>query len=325
MKRIWLIVFAFTLSFCAFAQENNLSIDADFLTRGEIRSGGLPVSNEEGAVNKDFASFILERTLIGLNYDRKNFSSKVMAQHSGTWGSSEGGSFNVYEAWVQMSSDKGFFAKVGRQNLSYDDQRIFGADDWAMTARSHDVLKAGYEGHNHKIHLFAAFNQNTANINGGTYYSGGVQPYKAMEALWYHYDIPKTKIGVSLIFMNAAMQGGEKDEPNEKTYQQQLMGGFLSYRPKKLNAEAAYYHQMGKSEGGLPIDAWMMSYKAIYSPSVKWSFTSGYDYLSGDADFATPYHGQIGMIQHKTIKGFSSLYGSHHKFYGAMDFFYGKW
>ena len=28
------------------------------------------------------------------------------------------------------------------------------------------------------------------------------------------------------------------------------------------------------------------------------------------------------MIQHKTIKGFSSLYGSHHKFYGAMDFFY---
>ena len=212
MKRIWLIVFAFTLSFCAFAQENNLSIDADFLTRGEIRSGGLPVSNEEGSVNKDFASFILERTLIGLNYDRKNFSSKVMAQHSGTWGSSEGGSFNVYEAWVQMSSDKGFFAKVGRQNLSYDDQRIFGADDWAMTARSHDVLKAGYEGHNHKIHLFAAFNQNTANINGGTYYSGGVQPYKAMEALWYHYDIPKTKIGVSLIFMNAAMQGGEKGE-----------------------------------------------------------------------------------------------------------------
>ena len=107
MKRIWLIVFAFTLSFCAFAQENNLSIDADFLTRGEIRSGGLPVSNEEGAVNKDFASFILERTLIGLNYDRKNFSSKVMAQHSGTWGSSEGGSFNVYEAWSRCPPTKG--------------------------------------------------------------------------------------------------------------------------------------------------------------------------------------------------------------------------
>jgi hypothetical protein len=28
------------------------------------------------------------------------------------------------------------------------------------------------------------------------------------------------------------------------------------------------------------------------------------------------------MIRHETIRGFSSLYGSHHKFYGAMDFFY---
>ncbi|MBQ6279593.1 MAG: hypothetical protein IJK68_07740, partial [Muribaculaceae bacterium] len=30
----------------------------------------------------------------------------------------------------------------------------------------------------------------------------------------------------------------------------------------------------------------------------------------------------LGLVQHKTIKGFSPVYGSHHKFYGAMDFFY---
>ena len=322
MKRIWSIVFVLALSFCAWAQENNLSIDADFLTRGEVRAGGLPATTDEGVANKDFAGFILERTLIGASFNKKYFSSKVTAQHSGTWGSAEGGSFNVYEAWVKMSSEKGFFAKVGRQNLSYDDQRIFGADDWVMTARSHDVLKAGYEGHNHKLHLFASFNQNAANMNGGTYYSGGVQPYKAMEALWYHYDIPKTKLGLSLLFMNAGMQGGEKNTKTEKTYQQQIMGGFFSYCPKSLDFEAAYYHQLGKNENGIPIDAWMMSYKGTYKASEHWSFYSGYDHLSGDANFATPDSGHIGMIHHETIKGFSSLYGSHHKFYGAMDFFY---
>lgn len=100
------------------------------------------------------------------------------------------------------------------------------------------------------------------------------------------------------------------------------MGGFVSYRPEKLNVEAAYYHQLGKSERGLPINAWMTSCKATYSPGKVWSFYSGYDFLSGDADFATPDQGHIGMIRHKTLKGFSSLYGSHHKFYGAMDFFY---
>ena len=48
----------------------------------------------------------------------------------------------------------------------------------------------------------------------------------------------------------------------------------------------------------------------------------GYDYLSGDPYFAVPGKGQIGTTRHKVIKGFNALYGSHHKFYGMMDFFY---
>ena len=154
------------------AQDGKLNVNADFLTRGEIRNGGLPVE-EEGV--QDFAAFILERTMIGLDYTKAGFSTKITAQHSGTWGSSEGGLLNVYEAWVQMTSAKGFFFRLGRQNLSYDDQRLFGSDDWAMTARSHDALKFGYEGGGHKIHLFASYNQNASNMSGGTYFTGGLQ------------------------------------------------------------------------------------------------------------------------------------------------------
>ena len=306
----------------ALAQERSLSIDADFLTRGEVRHGGLPNVDGESAVSKDYASFILERTLLGMSLAKKNLSAKVTAQHSGTWGSSEGGVLNIYEAWVRMSSPGGLFFKVGRQNLSYDDQRIFGADDWAMTARSHDVLLAGYEGHGQKIHVFGAFNQNVANINGGTYYAGGLQPYKTMGAAWYHIDVPDWHLGASLLLMDAGMQGGEKDKPDERTYHQQLAGTYLSFTPHRWKAEAAYYRQMGKGEQGLPIRAWMASGKVSYTPSGRWSFYSGYDYMSGDKDFATPSSGQIGVIRHSVIKGFSSLYGSHHKFYGAMDFFY---
>ena len=59
-----------------------------------------------------------------------------------------------------------------------------------------------------------------------------------------------------------------------------------------------------------------------YIPSNKYDFQVGYDYLSGDELFAVPAKGKIGVIQHKVIKGFNPIYGSHHKFYGAMDFFY---
>ena len=79
---------------------------------------------------------------------------------------------------------------------------------------------------------------------------------------------------------------------------------------------------MGHDENGLPIQAWMASGKVAFSPDRRWTFYPGYDYLSGDENFATPAQGQIGMTRHEVIKGFSSLYGSHHKFYGAMDFFY---
>ena len=80
---------------------------------------------------------------------------------------------------------------------------------------------------------------------------------------------------------------------------------------------------MGKYEKGkIDIDAWMMAAKLQFIPAANYSFVAGYDYMSGDDQFAVPGEGQIGIIQHKTIKGFNPVYGSHHQFYGAMDFFY---
>ena len=300
------------------AQDNKLVIDADFLTRGEMRYGGLATPDDD---IPDNARFVLERTRLGIAYERPSLQAKLTAQHAGTWGGMAGGAFNVYEAWTKFYSQSGFFAQFGRQNLSYDDQRIFGSDDWSMTGLSHDALKLGYEGHGHKVHLIGAYNQNIENMGGGTYFSGGIQPYKSMEAVWYHYDVPNTGLGASLLFMNAGMQGGEKGV-NEKTYFQQLAGIYVSFRPQKWSAEAAYYHQMGKDENGLPIDAWMASAKLAFNPGRHWSVYGGYDYLSGDENFATPAKGALGLTRHETIHGFSSMYGSSHKFYGAMDFFY---
>jgi hypothetical protein len=65
----------------------------------------------------------------------------------------------------------------------------------------------------------------------------------------------------------------------------------------------------------------MGSTKAVYSPGI-YSLYAGYDYLSGDKFFALPPHGALGMALHDTIRGFNAIYGSHHDFYGAMDFFY---
>lgn len=327
-KLTLLLLFAATL---AFAQEepiaeeqsqpkNQLDIDLNILGHGELRYGGF---TEDAAENQ--AQFLMERTRLSLDYKRPYIEAKVTAQHSGIWGEKSKGSFNLYEAWAQLTTKFGLFAKMGRQVLSYDDERIIGANDWAMASLSHDVLKLGYEGYGHKVHAILGFNQNAENVTGGTYYASGSQPYKIMHTLWYHYDVPKIPLGASLLFMNIGMQGGEKDGIGDNkpcNRYQQLVGGYISYKPGNLEAEASYYHQLGHNEDNAKIDAWMASVKAQYQISKQVGVVAGYDYLSGDHYEYVRKEGSFGLIQHRVLSGFQTVYGSHHKFYGLMDFFY---
>lgn len=306
----------------AFAQEeegkNQVDVDLNMLGRGEMRYGGFTEGTEENT-----AQFLMGRTRLSLGYKRPNIEAKVTAQHSGIWGQNNKGSFNLYEAWAKLYTKNGLFAKMGRQVLSYDDERIIGANDWAMAANSHDVLKFGFEGFGHKVHAIFGFNQNAENITGGTLYSG--DSYKIMHTLWYHYDVPKMPLGVSLLFMNIGMQGEKRDAEGEKkpcNRYQQLVGGYLSYKQGKLSTEASYYHQLGRNEKNAKINAWMASIKAQYQITSQVGIVAGYDYLSGDHYEYVRKDGTLGLTQHRVFSGFQPVYGSHHKFYGLMDFFY---
>ncbi len=307
---------------------NELNINLQFMGRGESRYGGM-MPEEEAASGEEeeetdpktpTSNFLLGRTRLEINYKRDWLEARVTPQHSGVWGQAGKGAFNLYETWVKMSAPFGLFAQVGRIALDYDDERIIGSDDWAMASSSHDLLRLGYEGHGHKVHVMLAYNQNAdVMATGGNVYHDGAQPYKTMQNLWYHYDFPKFPLGVSVLFMNIGLQNDP--QAKERTWYQHLLGGYASFQPKNWKAEASYYHQFGHNEFGMKIDAWMMSSKVNFQPA-NYGFTLGYDYLSGDEYFAVPPSGAIGISQHKVIKGFSTVYGSHHQFYGAMDFFY---
>jgi len=295
-------------------QENQFTMGAQVLSRGELRQGGLPVNEKDD----DLAAFFMERSRLTFDYSRPHLEIKIVPQHSGVWGQAGKGAFNLYESWIQLQARNGLFAKVGRQELSYDNERIIGANDWAMAAASHDVIKLGYEGHGHKAHFILGFNQNAENTHGGTYYENGAQPYKSLQTLWYHYDVPRTNFGASVIFMNI----GAQNTQTRKTNFQQLVGAYLLYTPSRWLFEGSYYYQFGTNEIDMTISAWMASLKAQYSFHKQFRATAGYDYLSGDEFYYVRNQGQIGLIHHEKIKGFNTLYGSHHQFYGAMDFFY---
>ena len=318
----WGLLFAIVmLNLGLFAQEadNEFTIDAKLNTRGEIRVGGFQPDSVD---NQRKAQFITGIYQFNFGYKRSWLEVRLSPKASGIWGSSSA-NLSLAEGWVSMQSKKGPFAKVGRQSLEYDDERILGYDDWSMTAPTHDALKFGYEGYGHKIHLILTYNQDSKNSDqGGDYYSGGLQPYKTMQTIWYHYDTPKSFFGISLIAMNIGMQNMSFNSSGPKTLFQQLYGTYMKLQPKYTTIEGAFYYQTGREEYNIPLSAFMGSFKFNFKPNDIFSVYGGYDYLSGDKYFAIPPEGAVGLILHDTIRGFNSIFGSHHDFYGAMDFFY---
>lgn len=300
-------------------ESSPLSVKLDVLGHGEIRKGGIKDSS-----NYD-PRFLVSRERLLVDYtgssEKLRWDLSLTLQHLAIWG--QQGSLRVFEGWGKLSNNWGAFVQVGRQALSYDDERIIGMNDWAMAAQSHDALRTGFEHGAHKFHLIAAYNQdNDVEETGGSYYSdGGAQCYKTMLMGWYHLQPSNFPASLSLLFMNVGMQSGTKGV-NEYNEYQQLFGGYAKFDKPWLTLEGSYYRQCGHEEHGLPIEAWMAAAKATWRPLKWFDVIAGYDYLSGDEEFAVPASGTIGLMQHKVVKGFNSIWGSHHKFYGAMDFFY---
>ena len=334
-----LLALLMLLPVSSWAQDTLFTANLQLLTRGELRNGGIS-SDVEEATTEDRSAFILDRERLVLDYQRDWLEARTSFQHVGTWGHEGTATTSVYEAWAKMSARNGLFAQIGRLALRYDDERIVGSDDWVMAAMTHDALRLGYEsrqagnglsgvGQGHKLHVILAYNQNMrAMREAGSYYTGGSRPYKTMQTVWYHYDVPKVPLGASLLLMNIGMQAGDKDgrlENAPHTEWQMLYGGYVKYAPRHFSLEGSYYRQTGHDEYAAKLSAWMASVKATYQfsiSSLQSSVVVGYDYLSGDDYVAVVNKGGLGMPRHEVNKGFNPVYGSHHKFYGAMDFFY---
>lgn len=316
MKK-WIIIFSGLLMFNqALAQEqmdekiNEFSMDVQIRPRGEYRNGALFPRSE----GDDPATFINNRARISMSYKRDRLSLKVSGQHVGVWGQDpqidKDGRFMLNEAWANLDLKNGFFTKIGRQSLVYDDERILGGLDWNTSGRFYDALKAGYEDGNSKLHLILAFNQNEEKVIGGSYYAPGGQPFKNMQTLWYKYTNNKS-FDASFLFMNLGLEGGDIVTQDADTKYMQTTGTNLAYTINSFKLTGTFYYQLGKTTANKDISALLWAVSASYQATPKWKLMLASDFLSGDK----------GNNPDK-LKAFNPLYGTHHKFYGTMDYFY---
>ena len=326
MRRLIIFFLGLMLISQGFAQENEFTLGGQIRSRAEDRHGAFfPLGGEGDEREPSF--FINERARLSMEYKRDKISMGISAQHVGVWGQDPqvdmvGDRFMLNEAWASLRSANGLFLKFGRQSLVYDDERILGGLDWHVSGRFHDALKMGFENSQNKFHVVLAFNQvgernNNSLANSGTYYplvdQGVAQPYKTMQTLWYQYIANKT-FNASFLMMNLGLQVAPTDTEDASVKFNQTFGTNLTFAPGSFKLLGTFYLQTGERRvqtSDQTIAAFMWALNASYAVNPKLSFMAATDYLSGND----------GKDAEK-FKAFNVLYGTHHKFYGTMDYFY---
>jgi Alginate export len=361
------------LFFCLFFKNSSaqLAISAQIRTRGEIRNGSSTLKLIDAAP----AGFLSQRSRLSFNYKLEKVTFGMSVQDVHVWGQdastinySDGAKLGVHEAWAEtvLSDSLGLSLKVGRQELSYDDNRLLGNLDWLQQGRRHDVAVLKFKQKDWQVDLGAAFNQNSdAFGTAGTFYTAGNTPQYISNSKGYLVSVPTGFVptnaaGAPVLTINPSTNGGQQMykaiqylyvAKKGQTYKASALifkddfakfrldtlkaadGGTVAGRKydvtgvnsritaglllngtfnKRFNYWIGGYFQTGKNREGIELSAYTTTAFLGYTHN-KWLIGLGYDLVSGN-DMTT-------LTNAKDNK-FDPLYGTPHKFWGAMDYFY---
>ena len=293
----------------AFAQE--LDANLQLRPRYEYRNGFKELM-KDGSLP---TSFVSQRSRLNFNFKQDKLKAKLTFQNIRVWGdvptttTSDKNGIALFEAWAQYDFNAKWSARLGRQVLSYDNQRIMGEIDWAQQGQSHDAALITFKPNNHQLDLGFAVNSDSEKLYRDLYTTS----YKHMQYAWYHTSF--SNLNMSLLFLNVGFQYKDVTTNNLEVDNMQTFGTYLSYKKNKFDGNLGVYGQTG--EGKLVTENTSIS--ALYGGlNVSYAFTDkfkaglGYEYLSGKDQDDTD----------STIKSFNPIFGTNHGFNGFMDYFY---
>lgn len=323
-----------------------LTVTGQLRPRTEFRDGQgtLQKKGEESAL------FTSQRARLNVGFTGYRFKVFMALQDVRVWGQ-DASSINrttteanngvmLHEAWTELilndtiSKFQNISLKVGRQEIAYDDQKVLGGLDWLQQARRHDAVVFKFANKGWIFDLGAAFNQNKE-LNAGTIYNGIPTAYGAgtngigtmYKSFQYAYLGKKFFFGdLSFLFF--------KDDFNKYTnvtsgtpavtskvfgkgvWSRNTTGVYYNVNiSRKINLTGSYYHQFGDDKDGRSLSSDLASITSTVQVGRKLFIGPGVDYLSGT-------DGTKAVTATSESNLFDPLYGTPHKFWGSMDYFY---
>lgn len=306
MKNVFFMLGCFLISSFTFAQEFEATLQ--LRPRFEFRNGYKTLLEKE----QDPATFVSQRSRLNLDFKNENLQMKFSLQNTRVWGdvplltAKDNNGIAVFEAWGQYAINPSIAFKLGRQVLSYDNQRIFGEVDWAQQAQSHDAALFKFSPtKNHTLDVGVAINAEKEELYKKDY---EVNNYKNMQFGWYNIHAGASKI--SFLLLNAGYETEITDAKTEVQYLQ-TWGSYFEFNKSKWNGNLAAYGQSGRKNGH-SLNAWYGGANLNYKLFPILGLGLGAEYLSGTDMNNTS----------SQLNSFTPLFGTNHGFNGFMDYFY---
>ncbi len=289
-----------------------LIVDAELRPRFEYRHGFSNLFPD----GEDPAAFVSQRTRINANYRLEKLAFSLSAQDIRVWGDTpqlnrkDSNGFSLHQAWVELDLNSNFSIKLGRQEVIYDDSRIFGNVNWTQQGRSHDLALLKYKKEKIRFELGFGFNQDNESISGTVLTVPN--NYKAIQYLWLHKDW--SNFNVSFLFLNNGLQFiNSEDDSNTDTRYSQTVGTHLRYNKSRLNLQSNLYYQFGNDVNSNDISAYLLSLDTTYKLFRTLDISFGIELISGNDD---------AVIFNENNNAFNPFFGTNHKFNGFMDYFF---
>ncbi|MBW6480845.1 MAG: alginate export family protein [Bacteroidales bacterium] len=289
---------------------------AQFTLSGELRPR---LEYREGyrrmpAENEKPAAFVYQRSRLNLEYSQDRITTHLSVQNVRAWGQDPQKvhlpSIDIHQAWFELQVNEKLFAKAGRQELKYDNQRFLSVNNWAQPAQKHDMLLLKYHHQSTRLHLGSAFNQSGDLINQnmsnfGTQYP--VNNYKYMNFLWFHTPVQQ-KGKISLL----AIAEGKENQNSGNLFIRGTWSVYSTWEFSRFNFMVNPGFQHGKTINGQDIEAYYFRSDISLQPLSAWKTTLGLEYFSGN-DFSDPGDPKY--------RAFDSTHGSGHAHNGSLDYF----
>jgi hypothetical protein len=285
-----------------------VSAEVEYRPRFEWRDGYrelLPTSASPSFITS-------QRLRMSVSYQADGLRLRVTPQDVRVWGdeqiSSSSGvfgdeaSFDLLVGYAELRLRENSWISVGRQQLSYDNQRLLSGRNWNQHGLAYDAVVLKTRTGTWDFHAGAVWNSRSATTSENYYFSDRI---KSLNFLWL-----KKRFGERLDFSFSHIASGvtETDSTNAMHYKQ-TSGVYANFDNGFLSVKGNIYYQYGKNQVGTDVSAFLVDADAAVSMG-RFNPGAGISYLSGNDD-----------TDSSTDHLFDVLYGARHRFFGHMDYF----